>query len=85
MAYRMKWYALVEWEGPGMGGGTRGNAQVTRIQNTVGINSPGFGAGGAINATDITNMVATISADLTAQLNANPLLAQIQGWPTGAP
>lgn len=68
-----------------MSSSTRGNAQVTRIQNTVGINSPGLGSNGAINATDITNMVATITTDMTAQLNANPLLAQMQGWPTGTP
>lgn len=85
MGYRIGWKARINWVPPGMGGATQIDAQCFTFVNSGVVASPGFGAGGALNATDIANMVAAISADLTAQLSANPALAQIQGWPTGTP
>lgn len=92
MAYRLNWTASVDWLGPGMGPVTavglpqpNGNSQTKTFAQSVIITGIGQGSGGALNAADITAMVAALSTDLTAQLNANPALFQMQQWPTGAP
>lgn len=61
-----------------------GNAQTKTFVQTVILTAPGQGSNGALNAADITALVNGLVADLTAQLNANPALFQMQQWPTGA-
>lgn len=60
-----------------------GNAQTKYFVQSAVLTAPGQGTGGAINSTDITALVTGLTNDLTAQLNANPALAQMQAWPTG--
>jgi hypothetical protein len=91
MAYRLVWTVNVDWIGPGMGPvsspnlpAPNGNGQTKGFVNAVVLTAPGQGASGALNAADITALVAGLSADLTAQLNANPAFAQMGQWPTGA-
>jgi hypothetical protein len=71
----MKWTAAP--------GSQNHNAQSKGFSAVVYIIAPGQGTSGALNATDIATLVAGVSADLTAQLSANPALAQMQAWPTG--
>ena len=91
MAYRLNWTASVDWLPPGIGPTTgaglpqpNGNSQTKTFVQTVALTAPGQGASGALNATDITSLVAGLVVDLTAQLNANPAFAQMGQWPTGA-
>lgn len=81
MAYHITWTATVKWAAAQ--GQPTHNAQGKGFSVSTYIGSPGLGSNGAMNATDITNLVAGVSADLTAQLSANPALLQMQNWPTG--
>ena len=95
MAYRMTYSFSVDWLGPGMGPVTGGllygnpagaNAQTLTLFNKIGAQTiQGTGAGGAIAAADITALTNAMAADAVAQLNAQPTLGQLQGWPTGNP
>ena len=89
MAYRMTAQIQVYWVGPGLGpmGGQlapplpqapAGGAQVVEIQNSSGgYNSLTFTSG------DITNLLAALTTDISAQLNAAALLSRIQNFSTG--
>lgn len=91
MAYRLTYQAQVAWIGPGLGPimnsatqpvvtgvGGNGNAQIKDFFNTVGgQNSNTF------VAADITALLAAMSADLSAQMNAAAALAQVQAFATG--
>jgi hypothetical protein len=93
MSYRLRYTFNVDWVGPGMGpigspqtGVGGGNAQTLGgINQAGGQNSPGLGASGVINGTDITNMTNAMAADVAAQLNLSPNLLEMQGWPQGKP
>jgi hypothetical protein len=90
MAYRLTWTATVSWVGPGQGpipdpGNPRatGNGASKGFAASAPLIAIGQGANGGINAADITALVAGMSADLTAQLNANPALFNMARWPLG--
>jgi hypothetical protein len=90
MAYVLTWSASVSWVGPGQGTIpdpsrpiSTGNGATKGFVQTVQLMQPGQGASGAINAADITALVAGMSADLTAQLNANPAFFNMGRWPQG--
>jgi len=93
MAYRLRYTFNVDWVGPGMGpmgspqvGPGNSNAQTLGLINQAGgQNSPGLGASGIINGTDITNMTNAAATDMAAQLNKAVNLAIMQGWPQGTP
>jgi hypothetical protein len=59
---------------PGYGGG---EAQTINLQDTNAFGSSTF------LAADITALLASMSADLSTQLNAAATLARIQGWASG--
>ncbi len=87
MAYRITAQVQVNWIGPGLGpmGGQlapvlpvapAGGAQTIEFSNQVGgYNSLTF------TAQDITNLLALLSTDMSAQMNAN--IARIQNFSTG--
>jgi len=89
MAYRLVVQATIYWVGPGigvMGGGLAptlpnapaGGAQSIEFSNQIGgYNSNTF------TSTDITNLLAAMSTDLSAQMNAAATLARIQAFATG--
>ena len=95
MAYRFTYSYSVDWIGPGMGPVSAGlgvgnvaggNAQsLTLFNKAGGQNIQGTGAGGALAAADITALTNAAAADMVVQLNAQPTLGQLQGWPTGNP
>ena len=72
-----------------MGGaqGGSGLAQTLEIVNSMNAPYPaivaGSGAGGIIQAADITVLMTSLSADLTAQLNLAANLARLQGFASG--
>jgi len=98
MAYRLRYAAWVDWIGPGTGSmsdpvgplsgpvGGSGLAQTKALfntQNFAGTNLQGTGAGGIIQAADITTLTNAMAADIAAQMNAQPTLGQIQGFASG--
>ena len=98
MAYRIRYAAWVDWIGPGssvmtdpvgpLSGpvGGSGNAQTKAFfntQNFANTNIQGTGAGGIIQAADITTLTNAIAADISAQMNAQPALGQLQGFASG--
>ena len=93
MAYRLRYTFSVDWVGPGQGssgspqvGPGAGNAQTLGLINQAGgQNIQGSGAGGSIEAADITTLTNAAAADMSAQLNLAANLATMQGWPTGNP
>ena len=93
MAYRLRYTFNVDWVGPGQGpmgspqvGPGNSNAQTLGLLNTPGgQNIAGSGAGGIIQAADITTLTNAAAADMVAQLNLAANLATMQGWPTGNP
>ncbi len=96
MSYRLRYQVWLDWVGPGMGpmgsvsaplsgsAGGSGNAQTKSFSNAVGgQNIQGTGANGAIAAADITTITNAMATDISAQMNAQPALGQIQGFATG--
>jgi hypothetical protein len=97
-AYRVRYSIWVDWMGAGAGpmlaasapqsgqkGGGAGmqTKEVSNTPNAAGTSIFGTGAGGILQAADITNLLTAMSTDLSAQLNAQPTLGQIQGFVTG--
>ena len=89
MAYRMRWQLSIDWVAPGMGlgqnnlagpGEVGGNAQTLTIFNSQGASTP---TSSTFLAADITALLATLSTDASAQLNAAATLARIQNFSTG--
>ena len=64
------------------GGGSNGQT-LEFISSTGGYVTVGLGAGGALNATDVTNLTNAMATDIAAQMNAK--IATPQGWVTGQP
>jgi hypothetical protein len=98
MAFVLKYQVQIEFVGPGAGpmsaltapslpGSGGGTGQVLEITSNPAVMpiAAGAGAGGTLTAGDITNLLATMSSDVSAQLNAAATLAKINGWPTGNP
>ena len=93
MAYRLRYTFNVDWVGPGQGpsgspqvGPGGGNAQTLGgINQAGGQNIGGSGAGGIIQAADITTLTNAMAADVSAQLNLTANLGEMQGWPQGNP
>lgn len=96
MSYRLRYQVNVDWVGAGMGPvgspqspgvlGSSGNAQTLVFVNKAGAqNIVGTGSGGAIAAADITTLTNAMAADIAAQMNLQPALGQMGGWPTGQP
>jgi hypothetical protein len=67
--------------------GGSGLAQTLEVANSVNAPYPaiiaGSGTGGIIQAADITALMTSMSADLTAQLNLAANLARLQGFASG--
>ena len=96
MAYRLRVQANLDWVGPGAGpmsalnapnapGGGGTGQTLDLVSQTGGYMAPGSGAGGILNATDVTNLTNAMAVDMAAQLNLAANLAKAQGWPTGNP
>ncbi len=96
MAYRLRVQANIDWIGPGAGpmagaavpmlpGGGGTGQTLDLVSAAGGYMAPGSGAGGIINATDVTNLTNAMAADIAAQMNAAATLARMQGWTTGNP
>ena len=96
MAYRLRVQAAIDWVGPGAGPMAGLNAQnlpggggtgqtLELLSATGGYIAPGSGAGGTINATDVTNLTNAMAADIAAQMNVPATLAKMAGWTTGNP
>jgi len=91
MAYRLTYSASIEWVAPGMGpfdnpGGpnqTGGNAQTLYFPNTQGqvsgVNYPPTST--TFLASDITALLASMTTDLSTQMNA--AIARVQGFSSG--
>ena len=67
---------------PGSGGGT-GQAKEFSVNPAVQPIVAGAGAGNALASADITALLASMSADLSTQMNA--AIATMQGWISGQP
>jgi hypothetical protein len=96
MAYRLRVQVNVDWIGPGAGvmsgaaapmlpGGGGTGQTIDLVSASGGYMAPGSGAGGIINATDVTNLTNAMAADIAAQMNSAANLARMQGWVTGQP
>lgn len=96
MAYALRYQAQIMWVGPGAGpmagmealalpgtGGGTGQLKEFTVNPAVQPIVGGAGAGGALAAADITALLASMSSDLSAQMNA--AIATMQGWPSGNP
>lgn len=97
MAYRIRAMVNLDWVGPGAGpmealnptggnlpgGGSTGQTLQVRSANTPAEVIVGTGAGGALASGDITSLLSALTADLSAQLNAQ--IATPQGWVSGNP
>jgi hypothetical protein len=93
MAYRLTYTYQMSWVPPGVGpfstpqdygDGAGGTGQTLAVSNQIGGQSiQGSGTGGAIQAADITTLLATVSTDISAQLNQAANLALLQRWPSG--
>lgn len=94
MPYRLRYAAWIDFVPAGlgpMGGalaplsgpvGGSGLAQTKEFLNAQGgQNQAGSGAGGIIQAADITALLTAMTTDLSAQMNAG--IGQLQGFVTG--
>jgi hypothetical protein len=87
MAYRLVVQATVYWVGPGlgvMGGGlapSLPNAPAGGAQSIEFDNQQGGYMAPTFTSTDITNLLALMSTDLSAQMNAQ--ITRIQNFSTG--
>jgi hypothetical protein len=95
MAYRIRYQLNIDWLAPGIGAmgaavtplqdaqGGAASGQTLDFSNTQpgGLVAFGAGTGGALNATDVTNLLSAMTTDLTTQLNAQ--LSRLGLWPTG--
>lgn len=87
MPYRVRWKMSVDFVPPGEGlgqnalpplGDTGGNAQTLTIFGSGGASTP---VSNTFLTGDVTNLLATVSTDASAQLNAQ--LARVQGFASG--
>jgi hypothetical protein len=87
MAYRIRYQLNVEYLPPGVGPMSGTGASLPGMAPTgVGPTKAFFNAAGGqtsptFTATDVTNLLASMSTDLSTQMNA--ALAQVQGFATG--
>lgn len=88
MAYRLRYQVAVDWVTPGRGTGTDyatglgigfagSNAQTIVFGEQTNVGSNTF------LAADITALLAALSVDISAQMNAAPTLARIQAFSSG--
>ena len=92
MAYRIRYQAFIDWVTPGMGLGIASSplpagAGMTPAGNcqTIGFFDTSNGStlppnSGTFTSTDITNLLNSMSTDLSTQMNAQ--IARIQGFST---
>jgi hypothetical protein len=93
MPYRLRYSINIDWLGAGMGPmgaslgvqqgaqGTSGPSQTLQLDNIAGAqNVAGGGAGGILNAGDITTLTNAMAADIAAQLTAQ--LTRLGLWAT---
>lgn len=95
MAYRLRYQVFVDWVGAGMGQiGTppnvglaeANNAQTLALFNAAATNYiVGTGTGGAIASADITTLTNNMAADISAQMNAQPVFGRLGNFSTGQP
>jgi hypothetical protein len=92
MPYRLRYEAAIDFVPPGVGLGQQalvgsGAASSPGFaggqQQTLQINSAATPASTTFLSADITALLATMTADISAQLNAAATLARIQGFATG--
>jgi hypothetical protein len=93
MPYRLRYDVAVDFVPQGMGlgqqasapgavgAGPAGPAQTIEFFNTIGGLFPPNS--NTFTSTDITALLASMSTDLSAQMNAAATLARIQGFATG--
>lgn len=98
MAYKLRYSVSIDFVGPGSGpmealspssgqglpgGGSTGQTK-TFVQNYAVLPIvAGAGANNALAAGDITTLLAALTADISAQMNA--AIATMQGWVSGNP
>jgi hypothetical protein len=86
----------VDWVGPGAGpmeglvapnlpGGGATGQSIAVQSKTGGYVIVGTGTGGAIQNADVAALVALLSTDITAALEAAGPIGVMQGWPQGNP
>jgi len=89
MPYRLRWKISVDFVPPGEGLGqnalppladTGGNAQTLTIFGSGGSQTP---VSNTFTNSDVTALMATLSADATAQFDNAALQARVQGFATG--
>ncbi len=89
MGYRITYKCNVDWVGPGQGpmsGSTAaqvGDAPAGGAQRKSFFNAAGGQNSITFTSSDITTLLAAMSTDLSAQMNAAAALAQIQAFSTG--
>ena len=89
MAYRIRYRVDVEYLPPGIGpmGGTGaslpGEAPTGVGPTKAFFNQAGGQSSPTFTATDITNLLAALSVDISAQMNNAANLAQVQAFATG--
>ena len=96
MAYRLRYQIWVDYVPPGVGLGLQAVSNSNPGANTAGaqqtISFFNSDPGGSVQlpptsntftTTDVTNLLASMSADLTAQLEVPAVLARIQNFSTG--
>jgi hypothetical protein len=80
MPYRLRFRADMEYVGAGQSSMGVPSAQKSTVVDVTVNQVPGGGAGGALQAADITTLLATLSTDASAQFNAQ--LATLALWAT---
>jgi hypothetical protein len=96
MAYALRYQAQIVFVGPGAGpmegmialslpgsGGGTGQVKEFSVNPAVQPIVAGAGASNALASADITALLASMSADLSTQMNA--AIATMQGWVSGQP
>jgi hypothetical protein len=96
MAYRIRYFAAIDWVTPGMGLGLAagpagpgpvpaGNAQTIAFFNSDGVvNGTTYPPNSTtFLSSDVTNLTNSMAADLAAQMSTAANLARIQGFSTG--
>lgn len=98
MAYKLRYSVSIDFVGAGAGpmegvgntsgqglpgGGSTGQSKTFVTNYAVLPIVAGAGAGNALTAGDITTLLAALTADISAQMNA--AIATMQGWISGQP
>jgi hypothetical protein len=87
MAYRLRYEAIIDWVGPGMGpmsGNSApqvGMAPAGGAQSLAFFNAQGGQNSGTFTSSDITTLLASMSSDLSTQMNA--AITRVQGFASG--